>query len=86
MENTILEFVQLICNAIQRENNVPFELPSQWDLSHQIWSHSHMEGIGHTKSDGAKNCGNKRKFHLQYAKVGQIREDLQGYANWRRSS
>ena len=45
-----------------------------------------MEGVGHTESDGAKNYGNERKFQLQYAKVGQIKGDLQGYAAWCRSS
>jgi hypothetical protein len=35
-----------------------------------------MEGIGHAESDGAENSRNERKFHLQYAKVGPIREDM----------
>jgi hypothetical protein len=38
-----------------------------------------MEGIGHAESDGAENYGNERKFKLRYAKVGQIKGDLQGY-------
>jgi hypothetical protein len=38
-----------------KRNNVPFELPSQWDPSYHIWSHPHTEGIGHAKSDRAKN-------------------------------
>jgi hypothetical protein len=41
-----------------------------------------MEGIGHATSDGAENSGNERKFHLQFAKVGHMREDLQGYEAW----
>jgi hypothetical protein len=45
-----------------------------------------VEGIGHVKSDGAENSGNQRKFHFRYAKVGKIREDMQGYASWRISS
>jgi hypothetical protein len=46
----------------------------------------HAEGVVHTESDGAENSGNERKFHFRFAKVGQMREDLQGYVAWRRSS
>jgi hypothetical protein len=45
-------------------------------VSHQIWSHTHMEGVGHVESDGAKNYQNERKFHLRPIKVGQIKGDL----------
>jgi hypothetical protein len=45
-----------------------------------------VEGVGHVESDGAENSGNERKFHLGFAKVGQMREDLQRYAAWCRSS
>jgi hypothetical protein len=48
-------------------------------MSHQIRSHPHVEGVGHAESDGAANSRNERKFHIQYAKVGQMREDMQGY-------
>jgi hypothetical protein len=45
-----------------------------------------VEGVGHAESDGAENYGKEREFQLRYAKVGQIREDMQGYAAWCRSS
>jgi hypothetical protein len=45
-------------------------------MSHQIWSHPPVEGVGHAGSDGVENYENERKFQLQYAKVGQIKGDL----------
>jgi hypothetical protein len=52
-----------------KRNNVPFGLPNQWGLSHQIWSHPPMEGIGHIESDGFARYGNERNGHLQYVGV-----------------
>jgi hypothetical protein len=62
-----------------------FVLPNQWDLSHQIWSHPPMEGVGHAESDGAENYGSEMKFKLRYVEVGQIKGYLQGYVAWCRS-
>jgi hypothetical protein len=55
MENTILEFVQIIHNVVQREI---FELPSRWDPSHQICLYPFTEGVGHAEMDGAKKSEN----------------------------
>jgi hypothetical protein len=44
-----------------------------------------VEGIGHAESDGIENYGNERNFHIQYAKVGYIKGDLQGSVAWCRS-
>jgi hypothetical protein len=79
MENTILEYGQVICNVLQREikrNNVPFGLPNQWDLSHQIWSHPPVGGLGHVESDGVESYGIERNLKLQYVEVGQIKAYL----------
>jgi hypothetical protein len=47
-----------------KRNHVPFGLPNQWGLSHQIWAHPPFEGICHVESDGSKSYGNERNGHL----------------------
>jgi hypothetical protein len=54
-----------------KRNNVPFGLPNQWGLSHQIWSHPPAEGVGHVESDGVERYGNGRNVHLQSLEVHQ---------------
>jgi hypothetical protein len=48
--------IHLQCHT--KRNNVSFELPSEWDLSHQICSHPQAEGVGHAESDGDEKSRN----------------------------